>query len=326
MEANFLIRYLQGECTATEKLEVEAWLQDAPKNQQILDALKQRKHKLDKVPVQQHAAQAWEQVMQVMAAEDAAQQLTHRRTWWRYGAAAAVAALAIGLGWGLLRKPAPVAPMLVNIHTGEKEKKQVVLPDGSKIWLQYNSTLAYNATAFGDTDRLVTLDGQAFFDVQGQPGKPFRVQTDHSNITVLGTSFSIVSRADLPQEIAVATGKINVSAAAVNINLLPQQRLTYNPATRHSQLDSIAVEEVTAVKDNRLVFEKDNLEQIAAKIQQWYNVKISIAGNTHTSLSFTGSIEDNGLYTVLDGLGFLAGFSYKVNQHEIVLSLTSKQK
>ncbi|MFB6456227.1 FecR domain-containing protein [Chitinophaga sp. Hz27] len=327
MEANFLIRYLQNECSVTEKLEVEAWLQDNPKNQQILDALRLRQQSLDSVPVQQYAQQAWEQVLQVMAAEDAAKQLTYRRTWWRYGAAAAVTALFIGLGWTYLHKPKPApAPMLVNIQTGVKEKKQVLLPDGSKIWLQYNSTLAYNATAFGDTDRQVILNGQAFFDVQGQPGKPFRVQAGKSNITVLGTSFSILSRPDLPQEISVATGKINVTAAAVNINLLPQQRLTYDPATRLSLLDSVALNEVTAVKDNRLVFEKDNLEHIAAKIQQWYNVKISIAGNAHNTISFTGSIEDNGLYAVLDGLGFLAGFSYKVQQQEIVLSLTTKQK
>ncbi|NLR80939.1 FecR family protein [Chitinophaga eiseniae] len=318
MNANILFRYIHELSDAAEREMVVAWLQESEKNRDILAALAQRKLSLEKAADKDSAAADWLKI------QTGIQEAPVRKMfpWKRYSAAAAIAALLCTAAWYGVHRPGPVTPHLVKLATTARDKKRITLPDSTEVWLQYNSSITYDAATFHNSERCVTLKGTAFFNVTSNAAQPFRVQTPHTAITVLGTSFHINARENAPQEIAVATGKINVTAEQLNINLLPEQKITYDPVTHKTTSSHISLHQVTGLRDNKLVFENDDLPGIAAKLEQWYNRKIIIRG-TPQRVSFTGSVEDNGIHAVLGGLSFLAGIQYQVTADSVILSLQS---
>lgn len=328
MNEHILFRYIQELSDPAEREMVTAWLQESEKHRDILVALVKRKQALEAAATPQHADLHWERVRQAMNQEDIT--LPATRKWHtakiiRYSAAAAVALLVTGMGWLWKYQLHTPPAQLVKLATTGKNKQMITLPDGSEVWLQYNSTLEYDARAFNTAGRQLTMTGDAFFNVTASPDKPFQVRTQQTTITVLGTAFSISAREHAPQQIAVASGKINVQGAQLNINLLPMQRITYDPATYTLHRDSASLNHITAVRDNQLVFENDDLPRIAAKLSQWYNRKVIIQG-TPQPVSFTGNVQDNGLQPVLEGLSFLAGVEYNITPDSILLSLKRNHK
>lgn len=322
MNEKVLFRYIYELSDAAEREMVTAWLQQSERNRDILVALVKRKQQLEGAADQQAADTHWERVQAAMNEEVPA--VKNIRPWWLYSAAAALVTVAIGIGWLWQHQHMPAAQP-VKLSTTGKNKQVITLPDGTRVWLQYNSSLEYDARAFNNSNRQVILNGAAFFNVNGSPDKPFRVSTHQTTVTVLGTSFSIHAREHEMQEIAVASGKINVQAAQLNINLLPMQRIKYDPVTHALLSDSTSLDRITAVRDNLLVFENDDLPSIARKLSQWYNRDVIIHGTPHR-VSFTGSVQDNGIQPVLEGLSFLAGVEYKITADTIILSLKRNHK
>ncbi|NLU90854.1 FecR family protein [Chitinophaga sp. Ak27] len=318
MNANILFRYIHELSDAAEREMVVAWLQESEKNRDILAALAQRKLSLEKAADKDSADSDW---LKIQASIEEAP-IKKMFPWKRYSAAAAIAAMLCTTSWYWAHRPAPVTPHLVKLITTARDKKRITLPDSTEVWLQYNSSITYDATTFHNSERCVTLQGTAFFNVTSNAAQPFRVKTSHTAITVLGTSFHINARENAPQEIAVATGKINVTADQLNINLLPEQKISYDPATHKTTTSHISLHQITGLRDNKLVFENDDLPGIAAKLEQWYNRKVIIHG-TPQRVSFTGSVEDNGIQAVLGGLSFLAGVQYNVTADSVILSLQS---
>ncbi|SEW43374.1 FecR family protein [Chitinophaga arvensicola] len=328
MNEKILFRYIQELSDAAERELVAAWLQESPKNRDILVALVKRKQALEAAADQQHANFHWERIQAAMNQEADTAPVIRRlpvRRIIRYSAAATLALLVTGMGWLWKQHAARTPVEMVKLATTGKNKQMITLPDGTEVWLQYNSTLEYDAHAFNTSNRQLIMTGDAFFNVAASPDKPFQVRTLQTTITVLGTAFSISAREHAQQEIAVASGKINVQAEKMNINLLPMQRITYNPVTHTMHSDSASLDHITAVRDNQLVFENDDLQSIAAKLSRWYNRKVVIQG-TPRQVSFTGNVQDNGLQPVLEGLSFLAGVSYDITPDSILLSLKRNHK
>ncbi|RAJ06617.1 FecR family protein [Chitinophaga skermanii] len=322
MNANILFKHINGECDAAEKEMVTAWLDASARNREIYATLRARKQALEFSPVSD-----WERMQRMMQTEEemaapAEEWLaeTPRRTkFWR---AAAVAASLVGLTtsgmffWNRQQATA-YTPSFVTINTDQSTKKKLTLPDGSTVWLLYNSTLRYDSLALSKNERKMFLEGEAFFDVVQAPSAPFSVHIQDMDVNVLGTSFKVKSRPGMTQEVAVASGKISVSTPALKVQLSPTQRIQY--ANGRSSIDTLSIDAITAVRENKLVFENASIATIAKHIAEWYNMKVVIKSSSSRPLSFTGSIADDGVYKVLDGLSFLAGFDYKVKDSTIFI-------
>lgn len=322
MNWELLIKIIREEATPAEQAAFSKWLQAAPENSHTYEAMKARYQSIEQIVAKDTVAEEWEKLTPRLISRVPAPEIRTRR-WLRYAvAAAAVVLIGISGDW-LLRvwnNPPPLtAPQLVTIHSGHNEKKKVVLPDSSVIWLHYNASVQYDLHTFNRSTRQLQLTGEAFFEVMPAADKPFTVQTSHLKITVLGTSFHIMTGTSGIEEVTVATGKVNVHGTHVHADVVPLQTLTYNPEKGVAVISSSTLANATAVKDNQLIFYKDNATTMVEKMEHWYHRKVLVQGNFHRKVALTGSITDNGIQEVLTGLGYQTGFTYKITTDSIFI-------
>lgn len=150
---------------------------------------------------------------------------------------------------------------------------KVVLPDGTTVWLNVASRITY-PEIFTGKERIVTLEGEAYFQVKHDPAHPFIIQTRNINARVLGTELNVSSYANKIPHVTLIKGKVEVgSATAGRITLRPGQDacLTDN--------GNIAVKEVDTAKykywkEGYLYFDNESLANAMQTIGSWYNVKI----------------------------------------------------
>lgn len=170
---------------------------------------------------------------------------------------------------------------------------QLVLSDGSKVWLNAGSELNYPVNFVG-ANRQVTLTGEAYFEVSPDKEKPFIVNTEHAKIKVYGTAFNVMSYAeDKEQQITLVEGSIGVEAKGNQTLLRPGQQARLD---RHNA--SIAVGDVDVSLYNSwtvgvLKFKNMPLRDLASRLSRWYNVDFYFANSTVPEMAFSGRVDKN---------------------------------
>ncbi|GAA5023107.1 hypothetical protein GCM10011506_05720 [Marivirga lumbricoides] len=174
-----------------------------------------------------------------------------------------------------------------TIYVPEGKMQIVSLPDGSKTWLRSGSTLTYNRFFLGG-QRNLFLKGEAYFEVERNPDKPFVVQSGSMKTTVLGTSFNIKALTEFEiYEVLVRTGKVQVSDSnSILATLLPKDRLM----AKHNQhiLDSANVDNYLRWRNGNLRFDSSNIEEIAWYLENRFGVNIELADMKMKSCTFSG--------------------------------------
>jgi len=236
-----------------------------------------------------------------------------------------------------------------TIEAPKGSRSRSVLPDGSTVWLNAGSKIYYENDFTGAT-REVRLEGEAFFDVIKKPDHPFIVHTSGIDIKVLGTAFNVKSYPeDKTVETTLYRGLVQVfrheETEKKAIELRPNQKLTLlkeaatipenlseqtktlsttkaTPATPAiAPIDSTKKENErieTAWVYNRLEIRSENFEEIARKLERWYNVTITFGDEKVKELSFTGTFEGETLEKVFAFLKVANPlFTYNINNHEI---------
>ena len=164
----------------------------------------------------------------------------------------------------------------------------VLLPDGTQVWLNAASSITY-PTAFSGTERRVTISGEAYFDVTTDPGKPFLVQVNGLEVRVLGTQFNINAYADEPGiQATLLKGSVLVSGPGHRVKLQPGQQAQAINGTL-SVLPSPDLEQVMAWKNGLFKFNGTPITEIMRQVQRWYDVDIEYHGQVQ-QLTFSGKI------------------------------------
>jgi len=205
MDDHNLIHYLNGQGDPESRKIVEEWLQADPAH----DAHFQKIRRIWELGREQAEApdidQAWLKVREAIAVDKG--QRYFLKTGLRV--AAVIAVLLAGFWIWLQLRP---VPMVTASHGSGAEPVKVELPDGSVAWLNRNTQLRYPKTFEGD-ERLVELEGEAFFEIKRDTSLPFRIQTQATNTEVLGTSFNLMAHGDSSwSRIQVQSGKVAFSA------------------------------------------------------------------------------------------------------------------
>jgi transmembrane sensor len=147
---------------------------------------------------------------------------------------------------------------------------QVVLPDGTKVWLNSASSLRY-PTAFKGADRKVILQGQAYFEIAGNASHPFKVQANEMEVVVLGTRFDMMAYADEPTiNATLLDGKIKVQDQV----LRPGQQAVLALAGHQLTVKEADINKIMAWKNGLFVFNNMDLPTILREIARWYDVEI----------------------------------------------------
>jgi transmembrane sensor len=171
------------------------------------------------------------------------------------------------------------APQYNTISTPRGGQYQVVLPDGSQVWLNAASSLRF-PVAFTGNDRSVTLTGEAYFEVAQQANKPFIVRTRGMQVNVLGTHFNVMA---YPDEGRVKTtlleGAVSVSGGNATSLMKPGQQASINDEGNSFQISRPDVEDVMAWKAGEFRFRNTDIRMIMRQIARWYEVDIAYKGD-----------------------------------------------
>jgi transmembrane sensor len=177
-----------------------------------------------------------------------------------------------------------------TVATARANQYQLVLPDGSKVWLNALSSIHF-PTAFTGKDRTVEITGEAYFEIAKETNKPFHVQVGHSNIAVLGTHFNVNAYAD---EAAITTslleGSVKITSAGKSGMLVPGQEASIRP-NGDLKIAAGNVELAVAWKNGYFQFDQAQLAVIMRQIGRWYDLDIKYAGAAAPDQIFKGKLQ-----------------------------------
>ena len=178
-----------------------------------------------------------------------------------------------------------------TITTPEGGQYQVVLPDGTTVWLNAQSSLVY-PRRFSATHRVVSITGEAFFDVAkggaGDKSTPFTVRTPAQEVSVLGTQFNVNAYREVEQTTLVSGAvRVKAGAAAKSVTLAPGEQSTWaDGALGKKEVD---VEAVIAWSKGYFFFDGD-LKSIMEQVSRWYGVEVAYDEGVDTRQELMGKI------------------------------------
>lgn len=168
---------------------------------------------------------------------------------------------------------------------------QLLLPDGTKVWLNSDSELKY-PNVFNEETRQVYLKGEAYFEVRHAASHPFIVHAGECAIRVLGTSFNISSYEDTPAVVTtLINGKVTYSAGTNNGELTPGEQCIYDRSGKTVKVYKVDVNQYISWKNGLFVFDHIRMEDLAKQISRWYDVKVVFPDESARQISFTGAME-----------------------------------
>lgn len=313
-----LARYFAGEANQEESLKVTSWAEASQENRELFNRCQVIWQDTGVIRVEQQQNQefdvdaAWKKVKsgrEVVQRQPAASRI------WRVAAAAIIV---LGISW------------LVQIYMVEEEYVQLVaessieevkLSDNSVITLNGNSVLSYPET-FHDDTRTVKLTGEAFFEVNHRPEKPFIVELGETHVKVLGTSFNISSRMDKDTvAVWVETGKVLFYSRSNDVVLSAGQKGFYVKSKQ--ALFTATTESVIGTEQfwrtRRLDFSGQTLSEVAESISLAYGVNITLENEAVRNCRLAVTFEDESLEDVLGVIELTLNLSIRQQNGVIII-------
>jgi len=245
-------------------------------------------------------------------------------------AAAAVILLALGTAFYFattVNQPASTQSDTIAMdyyQSGAGERKQMLLPDGSVVYLNSDTKLGVAKVLFNKEKREIWLEeGEAFFEVAKNPEKPFVVHTHNLETTVRGTSFNVKAYQELDESsVSVREGRVEVRNGGSLLGTLTQNKqIVYNKTTESFEEHQTSWEDAAAWMERRLVMKQANAKELKLRLRQHFGVEVEIRGTALQGKLLSCSFQ-NGvtLKEVLDGVSLLYGIRYdSSNPDKVVL-------
>ena len=215
--------------------------------------------------------------------------------------------------------------MIVSVEKGQKAN--VVLPDGSKVWVNSDSRLSYGSR-FNQKERVLSLEGEAYFEVTPDKDRPFIVETEELAVRALGTSFNVKSyEEEKDVSTVLMTGKVEVTSDYDRLVLNPNERIVFNKQTGHMEKSTVEnTGDYINWKYNALTFNGETFENIVHTLERYYNTRIVFESETLKKYRFTGTPGNTSLESILQILSLTSPLSYEVRDSMIILRENVKQK
>ncbi len=209
-------------------------------------------------------------------------------------------------------------------ETKKGQKLTVYLNDGSKVKLNADSKITFH-NPFSDTARIVYLTGEAFFEVDEDTLRPFKVISSHATVEVMGTSFN-VNTSEAKSKVALVSGKLQVRSKDTQAILSPGQKIEADKY-HLGQVSQIDYDEDLAWKDDILVFKNASMDEVIKRLEAWYGVSFTIHLNQDKRhWNYSGKFTNQSLHHVLMGIGLSEKFDFEIENKTIVLKPLTYEK
>ena len=222
-----------------------------------------------------------------------------------------------------------------TLNTPRGGQYKLLLPDGTKVWLNAASSITY-PTLFSDKDRVVTITGEAYFEVAKDKTRPFHVKMKDMEVEVLGTGFNINAYEDEGStRTTLLEGRIAVALSAdrhPGINDAGQQR-QHGSAAREilkpgqqaqvaggiKVVENADLEQVMAWKNGEFQFDRTSLSAVMRQLSRWYDVEVVYEKGV-PDIQFSGEMKrDLNLSQVLEGFGQM-GVKFRIEGKKLIVT------
>jgi ferric-dicitrate binding protein FerR (iron transport regulator) len=340
-DKKFLQRFVQGECSEGERANFLRWLE----NVEDQDEISWMKEKWELPCDNEHKILGAEErilsslLERIQSETNGNKPTTVNKSlfalksdlWMHYSLRYASIILMVLIPIMIYSSIFSVSLMPVKIAYAEKvthngQHLAFTLEDGSQITLNSNSNLTY-PVVFSDSDRVVTLKGEAFFEVAKDSKRPFKVITGNVTTTALGTSFNI----NYPgftdaAEISLLSGVVQVevenkSDDVEKLILEPGEQVRVVQGGSVSEITEFDLLEISGWKDGVLYFKEADILKIVEILEVWYDVNITVidAGNKSKDWTYTGQFGNQTLENVLRGIGYVKGFESRIKEKDVTI-------
>ncbi|WP_025761224.1 FecR family protein [Dyadobacter tibetensis] len=323
--AELLSRYLAGKASATEKKVVEQWyalLEEDPRKLQEEEWVALEKRLWSKLEESAGLAQ-----MKVSSRESG----TFIRNLALYLSAACVA-IALIVGYTRLFSSSELGQLeegQVAITNEKSIEMRVLLEDGSVVLLSPGAELRY-PEHFPTHQRVVTLLGEAFFEISENANRPFLVNAGKITTKVLGTSFRVKAAGKSKVEVSVRTGKVSVFQQAKlssndsrrknnGVILTPNHQATFLPEQEVFVTELVA-NPLPLQHDVSFVFDDIALAEILHRIEKAYAINFELEKDKLGACPLTANLSNRGLYAQLDLICAAIQGSYELKGTTILIS------
>jgi len=302
-----IYKKLKKEISPHEEKELSTWGKEAEENalfqQQIEDNWKVSKDILPPISIDTTKDFAgFKQRMQsqkndTIKKEAVVKPLSSRRNF--FGMAASLALTLAAALW-LFMSSQEVAMTLAATTSGET--KNISLADGTTITLNENSTLKY-PTTFASEERTVVLDGEAYFEVESDPTRPFKVHTEKATVQVLGTKFNVRSnRTEKNIQVNVDEGKVQFSSTLIGkgVLLTKGEQGTFDLTTNQITEKNVNHKNASAWKTKNLTYKGAPLQTVIEDLERLFKVNIIVSNTSMSTCPLTARFTDATAKTVLD--------------------------
>lgn len=324
LNEQLMIRYLQNVCTPEERTLFETWLQESEQNRNLFYETKVLwfAAKIDQYGSPQQLSIAFDRFNENRLVSDRQRKRKIYLQWIRY--AAIFSGTVIVWLFMLLSPSKKSQENLITASVAQTDSsKLVVLSDGTRVWLNSNSSITYPAE-FTNEKRLVTLKGEAYFDVTHDTSHPFIIQTPNIRIKVLGTSFNVQAYpGEVKTEAVLVKGSIAIGDSAGN-NLAvmkPGQIARFEKNDHRLTIQDVNPDTYTGWRYGQITLTAASIITIVNKLAEIYQVRFSVAPalSDTTLYNFTFSKKKT-VTEVMEMLSFVAPIRYQAQQSAIIIS------
>jgi ferric-dicitrate binding protein FerR (iron transport regulator) len=336
---DLIAKHLQGEASKQEEADLFAWANEKPENQALFNKAKSAWKITGNIESEDlytpDVDKGWKQfqfkaglsqqpetgTLKKEQVQQVGKTVHFGNTWATFMKIAAVFLVLIGLVYVVKMNMEDTASMLA--FQTEGEKRTMYLPDSSLITLNKHSTLSY-ASDFNENERVVYLQGEAFFDVKKTNGKTFTIISADSKTQVLGTSFTVRSYENEGKtEVQVLTGKV-----AFSTKKNPEQnQVLLTPGYKavmeeDNQIVKAAINDPNfmAWKNDKLEFNNTRMDQVIATLEKYFEVPIEITEPQMLKCRFTGTFEKPTLQEIVDVLVVSVDLTYARKGNQFIFS------
>ncbi len=205
------------------------------------------------------------------------------------------------------------------------KKFQIVLSDGTEVYLNSGSSLTYPVAFYDNGPRKVDLKGEAYFTVKSDSLRPFFVGTEFIDTKVLGTEFNITNyKDDEYTKVVLVQGSLSViksnNSDKISIVLTPNQLASYSFSDKNLEVENVDISSYIAWKDGIMLFKNEDFYHITKKLERHYDIEIEIVGMEVGNGRYTGRFKTETIEEVLMAFQRIKGFDYSINENKITIN------
>lgn len=207
---------------------------------------------------------------------------------------------------------------VIETITEAGQKSHIILPDGSRVWMNSASKVSYNSD-FNVNNRDISLQGEAYFEVAACHDHPFVVKVQDVSVTAIGTKFNVKAYSeDRTIVTTLVEGKVVTESSGQSLMLAPNQEAVYDKVSGLiSKADLQDAAHAVPWMQNGILLQDHSLEEIAVILERMYNVNVVFDDDRVRKYSFTGLIRNNSLSNILELISGTSPVNYTMTTDTI---------